>query len=113
MAMATASSTATSNRSSRPLRRNAAARQKLMARAAIGAGALLAIAIFVPASVADWAAVDHPRIAARIAPWNAPAAAAAAAALGADPRNREVRALAHRALARDATLVPAIEVRAL
>lgn len=111
--MATASSTATSNRSSRPLRRTAAARQKLMARAGIGAGALLAIAIFVPASLADWAAVDHPRIAARIAPWNAPAAAAAAAALGADPRNREVRALAHRALARDSTLVAAIEVRAL
>lgn len=110
--MATASITATNNRSSRPGRRQAV-RHKLIARGGIAAGALLAIAIFVPASLADWASVDHPLVAARIAPWNAPAAAAAAAALGADPRNREVRALTDRALARDATLVSSIEVRAL
>lgn len=109
--MATVSSTATTD--SRPRRRIATASQRTIARAGIATGALLAAAIFVPASLADWASVDHPRIAARIAPWNAPAAAAAAAALGADPRNPEVKALVRKALARDLTLVPAIEVRAL
>jgi hypothetical protein len=73
---------------------------------------LLGIASVVPASLADWASVDHAQIAAKIAPWNAPAVAAAAA-LGSDPRNPKVRALVRRALARDVTLVPAIEVRAL
>ena len=89
-----------------------AERHKLIARAGIVAGAMLGIAVFVPASLADWASVDHARIAAKIAPWNAPAAAAAAA-LGSDPRKPEIRALVRRALVRDVTLVPAIEVRAL
>jgi len=89
------------------------ARHKIAARAGIAAGALLAAAIFVPSSLADWASVDHPRLAAEVAPWSAPAAAGAAAALGANPRDPQVRALVRKALARDVTLVPAMEVRAL
>jgi hypothetical protein len=76
-------------------------------------GALVAAAVVLPASLADWADVGHPRLAARIAPWNAAAAADAAAALGTDPRKPEVRALVHRALARDLTQVQAVELRAL
>lgn len=76
-------------------------------------GALLAAAVFLPASLASWADVGHPEFAARIAPWNAPAAADAAAALGTDPRKPEVRALVRRALERDLTQVQAIELRAL
>lgn len=110
--MATVSNTATSARRSGAVRAGDVGRHRLIARAGIAAGALLAIGVFVPASLADWASVDHARIAAKIAPWNAPAAAAAAA-LGTDPRKPEIRALVRRALARDVTLVPAIEVRAL
>lgn len=111
MAMATVSSTATSARRSRG-RNPSAIRHKTVARAGIGLGALLAAAVFVPASLADWASVGHPRIAAEIAPWNASAAASAAAALN-DPRRPDARALVRRALARDVTQVPAIELRAL
>lgn len=74
--------------------------------------ALLAAAVFVPASLADWASVDHPLIATEIAPWNAAAAANAAAALD-NPRRADARALVRKALARDATEVSAIELRAL
>jgi len=112
-AMATVSNTATSARGSTDRRLGIAPGHKVIARAGIAAGALLAAAVFVPASLADWAAVDHAPTAAKIAPWNASAAAAAAAALGADPRKTEVRELVRRALARDLTLIPAIEVRAL
>ena len=111
--MATVSNTATSARSSTDSRLGIAPGHKVIARAGIAAGALLAAAVFVPASLADWAAVDHAPAAAKIAPWNASSAAAAAAALGADPRKPEVRELVRRALARDVTLVPALEVRAV
>ena len=67
----------------------------------------------LPSSLATWADVDHPQVAARIAPWNAAASADAAASLGANPRSPRVRALVRRALARDLTQVTAIELRAL
>ena len=86
---------------------------RLAARAGIAAGALVAAAVVLPASLASWADVGHPQLAAKIAPWNAPAAADAAAALGTDPRKPEARALVRRALARDLTQVQAIEQRAL
>ena len=85
---------------------------KSLPRAGIAAGALLAAAVFIPSSLADWASVDRPFLATKIAPWNAAAAANAAAALR-DPRNPQARALVRRALARDLTQVPAIELRAL
>jgi hypothetical protein len=70
--------------------------------------------VLLPSSLATWADVDHPQLASRIAPWNAVAAADAAAELGTtDPRNPRVRALVSRALARDLTQIPAIELRAL
>lgn len=109
--MATASSIATNARRS-PGTLRAGIRHKTIARAGIAAGALLVAAVLVPASFADWASVDHPRLAVEIAPWNAPAAANAAAALD-DPRSPAARALVRRALARDTTQVTAIELRAL
>ena len=84
-----------------------------LARAAIVAGALSVAAVVLPSSLASWADVDHPQFAARIAPWNATAAADAAASLGSNPRDPRVRGLVRRALDRDLTQVPAIELRAL
>jgi hypothetical protein len=84
----------------------------MTARIAIAAGALLAIAVFIPSSLAEWAAVDRPLLASRIAPWNATAAANAAASFK-NPRNEQSRALIRRALARDLTQISAIELRAL
>ena len=107
--MATASNIVTSGRGSALPK---SVRHRTIARAGIALGALLAAAIFVPSSLADWASVDHPRIAAEIAPWNASAAANAAAALD-NPRRGDARALVRKALARDSTEVPAIELRAL
>lgn len=86
---------------------------ELARRAAIVAGAAAAAAIFLPSSLSSWAVVDHPELAARIAPWSAPAAASAAASLNADPRSPRVRSLVATALARDLTQVQAIELRAL
>jgi hypothetical protein len=106
--MATASNIATSAERSAPK----SVGYKTIARAGITVGALLAAAVLVSSSLADWASVDHPRIAAEIAPWNATAAANAAAALK-NPRSPKARALVRGALARDATEVPAIELRAL
>lgn len=111
MAMATASTIATGAEEGRR-RRNSASR-KLAARAAIAAGAIAAVVLFLPASLATWAAVDHQRFAASIAPWNAAAASAAAAAIPADPRKPEIRALVASSLRRDVTQVEAIELRAL
>jgi hypothetical protein len=87
--------------------------QRLLGRAGIIAGAALTAAVVLPSSLANWADVDHPQLAARIAPWNAAAAADAAASLAADPRNPRVRDLVRRALDRDATQVTAIELRAV
>jgi hypothetical protein len=84
----------------------------MTARIAIAAGALLAIAVFIPSSLAERAAVDRPLLASRIAPWNATAAANAAASFK-NPRNEQSRALVRRALARDLTQISAIELRAL
>jgi hypothetical protein len=55
---------------------------------------------------------SHPAFAARIAPWNARAATAAAAAIGGDPRKPEIRRLVRAALARDLTDLQGIELRA-
>ena len=107
--MATVSSTATAASRGPPSFRT----QRLLARAGIVAGALVLAAVVLPSSLASWADVDHPRIAAQIAPWDAAAATDAAASLGANPRNPRVRALVRRALARDLTQVTAIELRAL
>ena len=105
--MATVSITATASSRS-------PGRGKAVARAAIVAGALCAAAAFLPASLASWADVDQPQLAVRIAPWSAVAAADAAAELGTtNPTNGRVRALVSRALGRDLTQVPAIELRAL
>lgn len=104
--MATVSNIAT-NASHSPTKRS-----RTLARAGIAAVSLLAVAIFVPSSLADWLAVDQPLLATRIAPWNATAAANAAAALK-NPQNPQARALVRRVLARDLTQIPAIELRAL
>ena len=105
--MATVSITATASSRS-------PGRGKTGARAAIVAGALCAAAAILPASLANWADVDRPQLAVRIAPWSAVAAADAAAELGTtNPTKAQVRALVNRALARDLTQVPAIELRAL
>lgn len=110
--MATASNMATIA-SSLASGRGGLGRQRLVARAGIAAGALLAAAVFLPASLASWADVDHQGIAAKIAPWNAPVSADAAAALSQDPRSPRVRRLVRHALMRDLTQVQAIELRAL
>lgn len=104
--MATASNIATSARLSLGIGR------KALLRAGIAGAALLVVAVLIPSSLADWLAVDNPLLAARIAPWNAAAAANAAAALK-NPTSREARALVRRALDRDVTQIPAIELRAL
>lgn len=110
--MATVSSTATiASRGTRP--RLATRHRKLIARGSIIAGALLVAVVILPSSLATWADVDSPQIAARIAPWNAAASADSAAALGAHPQSAFARSLVTRALDRDLTQVPAIEMRAL
>ena len=86
---------------------------ELARRASIIAGAAAAAAVFLPASLSSWAEVDHPQLAARIAPWSASAAASAAASLNEDPRSPAVRRLVATALARDLAQVQAIELRAL
>jgi hypothetical protein len=68
--------------------------------------------VILPSSLAAWLDTRDPELAARIAPWDARVAADAAAARRADPRNREIRGLVRKALARDLTLTPAIELRA-
>ncbi|HEX3422635.1 MAG TPA: hypothetical protein VHS33_04435 [Sphingomicrobium sp.] len=105
-----ASSTATIDSNSR---RSSKSGHKLLARAGILSGALAAAAVFLPSSLASWVDVDHPEVAARIAPWDAFAAADAAAARSRHPQNTRVRELVRTVLARDATQVQAIELRAL
>lgn len=109
--MATASNIATI-RDARA-HRQALAPRKFAARCAIASAALAAAALFIPASLATWAANDHPRLAASIAPWNAEVAREAAAAIPGDPRKPEIRALVAKSLRRDATQVEAIELRGL
>ena len=109
--MATVSTIATIPKA-RAGQRNLALR-RLAARSAITAGAMAAAALFLPASLASWAADDHPRFAASIAPWDAAAASDAAAAIPGDPRKGEIRALVTKSLGRDVTQVNAIELRAL
>ena len=112
--MATASNTITiTDHSPRTRLRPRSRRAELARRASIVAGAAAAAAVFLPAALSSWAEVDHPQLAARIAPWSAPAAASAAASLDADPRSPRVRRLVATALARDLTQVQAIELRAL
>jgi hypothetical protein len=112
--MATVSNTITITGHKRPTRsRLRSHRAELARRASIVVGTAAAAAVFLPASLASWAEVDHPELAARIAPWSAPAAASAAASLNADPRSPRVRSLVATALARDLTQVQAIELRAL
>ena len=72
-----------------------------VARVGIVVGAILIAAVVLRSSLASWADVDHPQLAARIAPWNATAAADAAASLGSNPRSPRVRSLVRRALGRD------------
>ena len=110
--MATVSTTATIT-DARTHRTHWSVRRKLAARTGIVAGALLAAALLLPASLASWADVDHTGWAVRIAPWNASIAADAAAAVSRNPRDPKVRALVRKALSRDATQVQAIELRAL
>ncbi len=110
--MATVSSTATIARPGARARLTSR-QQKLIARGAIIAGAVLVAAIVLPSSLATWADVDRPQIATRIAPWNAAALADSAAALAAHPQSPLARSLVARALDRDLTQVPAIEMRAL
>ena len=88
-------------------------RRKTLARVEIAGGALLAAAVFLPSALATWLEVDHPTIATRIAPWNAAAAADAAASQASNPRAPEVRSLVQKTLARDLTNVQAIELRAV
>lgn len=108
--MATVSNIATtSDRSDDRSRR----RRKTLARVGIAGGALLAAAVFLPSALATWLEVDHPTIATRIAPWNAAAAADAAASQASNPRAPEVRSLVQKTLARDLTNVQAIELRAV
>ena len=109
--MATVSNTSTTGRRS-PHESSRSRRRRAVARTAIVAGSVLAVAVFIPSSLASWLDPDHPETAARIAPWNARVAADAAGRLGADPRVPEVRSLVQKALARDLTLTPAIELRA-
>lgn len=112
--MATVSNTIIiTGHSARSRKRARSARFELIGRASIVAAAAAAAAVFLPASLSSWAEVDHPQLAARIAPWSAPAAASAAASLNADPRSPRVRRLVASALARDLTQVQAIELRAL
>ena len=91
----------------------AVAPRKFAARCAIAGIAVAAAALFIPASLATWAANDHPRFAASIAPWNAEVASEAAAAIPGDPRRPEIRALVAKSLWRDAAQVEAIELRGL
>lgn len=106
--MATVSTTITDRSAPQP-----SSGRELAARASIVAAAVAAAAVFLPASLSSWAQVDHPELAVRIAPWSAPAAASAAAALDGDPRSPRARDLVARALGRDLTQVQAIELRAL
>lgn len=108
-AMATVTSTATT--ASPP--RAGPGRHRTIARIGIAAGAVAVAAVLLPSSLSTALITDHPAMAARIAPWNAQAAAAAAAPMASDPRKPEVRALVDKALARDLTSVRAIELRAL
>jgi hypothetical protein len=112
MATVTATNIATTAERGRRTRA-AAPRRRTAARAAIALGALAAGALILPGSLASALSDGHPAFAAWIAPWNARAAASAAAALGADPRTPESRALVSKALARDLTVLPALELRAL
>jgi hypothetical protein len=109
--MATVSSTATITDAS-GRRALEGKRAKSLARAGIVVGAVALGAVVLPASLANWAAVDHPALAAEIAPWDAASATSAAAALG-NPRKPEARTLVSGALGRDVTQVQAIELRAL
>jgi hypothetical protein len=76
------------------------------------AGLLATGALLLPNSLAMALSDGHPTFAARIAPSNARVAMAAAAAIGGDPRKPEIRSLVRAALARDLTVLPAIELRA-
>src|ERR1700761_2350327 len=109
MVMDTASNMATIASGS-VLRSSKRVPKQLLARAGIAAGALLLALVFLPASLASWAEVDHQSFAARIAPWDAPVVADAAAAISHDPRNPRVRLLVRRSLMRDPTQVQAIEL---
>lgn len=86
---------------------------KFASRSAIALCAMAAAVLFLPSSLAAWAADEHPRFAASIAPWNALAASDAAAAIPGDPRKPEIRALVAKSLRRDVTQVNALELRAL
>jgi hypothetical protein len=88
-------------------------RRRAAARAAIVLGVLAAGALILPDSLATALSDGHPAFAARIAPWNARAAASAAVAIGSDPRKPETRALVRTALARDLTVLATVELRAV
>jgi hypothetical protein len=112
MATVTATNIATAAEPRRRTRAGSRCRRGA-ARAAIVLGALAAGAVILPASLATALGDDHPGLAARIAPWNARAAASAAAAIGGDPRKPETRALVRTALGRDLTVLTAVEMRAV
>ena len=112
MAMATVSTTATIAEAPGKRRRRSV-RHANLARFGIASGGLFLAALTLPQSLANWAAIDHPRFAAGLAPWSAPIASDAAALDSKDPRKSEVRALVARSLNRDVTQVQAIELRAL
>ncbi len=88
----------------------------LAARVAIAVVALVLAAIELRAGSATWIARTDPALAARIAPYDAridAAAAQAAVEHGARPDAPEVKRLVKRALGRDVTQPPAIELSAL
>lgn len=88
----------------------------LIQRAALLAGAMLAIGAVLQAGIAQTVSRLDPALATRIAPGNARIALAAARAAvdkGADISGPDVRMLVQTALARDATLPGAIELRAV
>ncbi len=111
MATVTATNIATAAEPGRRTRARSR-RGRLVARAAIVGVIAAAGAVLLPHSLSAALTDSRPDLAARIAPWSAQAAVEAAAAIAHDPRDPQVRALVTRALARDASLVSAIELRA-
>jgi hypothetical protein len=85
--------------------------RRTVERFAIAGALLAAAALLLPNSFAMALGGSHPILAARLAPSNARVATAAAAAIGGDPRKKEIRALVRTALARDLTVIAGIELR--
>jgi len=90
----------------------ASAKRRALARLSIAVALIAAGAVLLPNSLAMALSDSQPLLAARIAPWNARVATAAAGAIGGDPRQQETRSLVRTALNRDLTDPAGIELRA-